>query len=75
MVVVLLTHCTIFALATWRKNQTAGHTPVKAAGSGVVSAQAAWSKRCRKSGSLARPNIERLTTFSFWTWASTGPLL
>jgi hypothetical protein len=37
--------------------------------------QAAWSKRCRKRGSLARPNMERLTTFSFWTCASTGPLL
>src|SRR5450755_1318068 len=37
--------------------------------------QAAWSKRCRNRGSLARPYIDRLTNLSFWTWASTGPLL
>src|SRR5260370_11813044 len=42
---------------------------------GLCPDQAAWSKRCRNSGSLARPNIERLTNFSFWTSASTGPLL
>jgi hypothetical protein len=37
--------------------------------------QTGWSKRCRNRGSLARPYMERLTNFSFWTWASTGPLL
>jgi len=37
--------------------------------------QAAWSKRCRNRGSLARPYIDRFTTLRFRTWASTGPLL
>jgi len=42
---------------------------------GVYPDQAALSKRWRNRGSLARPNMERLTNLSFWTWASTGPLL
>jgi hypothetical protein len=71
--VVLLTHCSIFALAAWRKHEKMVQTPVQANGSGIVKDQATWSKRCRKSGSLARPNIERLINLSFWTWASTGP--
>src|SRR5579859_207516 len=42
---------------------------------GISRTQSALSKRCRSSGSFARPNIERLTNLSLCTWASTGPLL
>src|SRR6266567_9057495 len=47
----------------------------KRAGEKLCTDQAAWSRRCRNRGSLARPYIERLTNLSLWTWASTGPLL
>src|SRR2546425_10540720 len=47
----------------------------KRSGEDLCTDQAALSKRCRNSGSLARPNIDRLTNLSLWTWASTGPLL
>src|SRR5712692_9451105 len=37
----------------------------KRSGERLCTNQAAWSKRCRNRGSLARPNIDRLTNLSF----------
>src|SRR5260370_20291609 len=58
-----------------RRRNTKHHGRRKRSGERLSTDQAAWSKRCRNRGSLARPYIDRLTNLSLCTWASTGPLL